>query len=166
MKIMGIDPGLAKVGWGVVEVFNNKNPVLVDYGCISTLKTKSIVNRLNNIYESVRTLIKKFSPDEIAMEEIFFASNTKTAIKVAHARGAIMIALSHANVEVSEYTPLQIKKALTGYGRAGKEQVQYMVKNFLGLKKVPEPDHASDALAAALCHNSSRKLRNIVAGKQ
>lgn len=164
MRIMGIDPGLANLGWGVIEVFNNGKPVLVDYGCINTLKTKSIVNRLGSIYKEVSALIEKFSPDEIAMEEIFFASNTKTAIKVAHASGAVMIALSHADIEVSEYTPLQIKQALVGYGRAKKGQVQYMVKNFLNLKEVPKSDHASDALATALCHNSSRKLRNIVSG--
>ena len=159
---MGIDPGLGKTGWGVIEVFNNKKPVLVDYGCISTLKTETFTYRLGKIYEEVCSLIEKFNPEAASVEEIFFAKNAKTAIVVAQARGAIMVALNHSKISVHEYTPLQIKLAVVGYGRADKKQVQFMVKNFLNLSEVPKPDHAADALAAALCHESSYKINRII----
>ncbi|MEA3506303.1 MAG: crossover junction endodeoxyribonuclease RuvC, partial [Elusimicrobiota bacterium] len=106
-------------------------------------------------------LIEKYSPAQVAVEDIFFSRNTKTAIKVAQARGAALVALNHCGVTVFGYTPLQIKKALVGYGNADKEQVQFMVKNFLSLDSVPQPDHASDALAAAICHNNCRTVRNL-----
>lgn len=166
MKIMGIDPGLAQVGWGVIEVFDQKKPVLVDNGCVSTSKNQSIVVRLNIIYEELRTLVEKHKPDEVSVEEIFFASNAKTAINVAQARGVIMVALMHSKIMLYEYTPLQIKQALVGYGRADKNQVKFMVKNFLNLKDMPKTDHAADALAAAICHNSSRKVERLIKGKQ
>ena len=163
---MGIDPGLAKLGWGIIEVFENKQPVLIDYGCVSTVKTESFSNRLGIIYAKICSLIKEYNPEEISIEEIFFATNAKTAINVAQARGAVMLAFNHSGIKVCEYTPLQIKQALVGYGRAGKQQVQYMVKNFLKLKEIPSPDHAADALAAALCHNNSRKINRMVEGKK
>ncbi len=165
MKIMGIDPGLAKIGWGVIEATENCKPVLTGYGCISTLKTESMVSRLSKIYAEVSKLVKEFNPDEVAIEEIFFSSNTKTAINVAHARGAILIALNHSDIKLREYTPLQIKQAVVGYGRAKKKQVQYMVVNFLNLKNLPDNDHTFDAIAAALCHNNSRKLNKIISDK-
>lgn len=158
---MGIDPGLAKIGWGIIKVENNQIS-LIDYGCINTSKEFSMVNRLGEIYKTMGKLIEQYSPEEVAIEKIFFASNAKTAINVAHARGAILLALNHHDIRVSEYTPLQIKQAVVGYGRAKKEQVQFMVKNFLNLKKFPTPDHAADALATAICHNNSRKMKAIL----
>jgi crossover junction endodeoxyribonuclease RuvC len=164
MKILGLDPGLAKVGWGIIETGTESNPRFVECGCISTSKTESIVGRLAHIYDKVSSLVAEYLPDEVAIEKIFFSVNTKTAIDVAQARGAILIALNHSEITVSEYTPLQIKQALTGYGRARKEQVMFMVKNFLKLESMPATDHAADALAAAICHESSRKIARALKG--
>ena len=166
MRILGLDPGLAKIGWGVISIGADSKPQLVEYGCITTLKTQSIVERLAQIYDRINTLVKQYVPDEVAIEEIFFSVNTKTAIDVAQARGAIMIALNHSDIIVCEYTPLEIKQALTGYGRANKYQIKFMVKNFLGLDSMPNTDHAADALAAAICHNNARKLMNILKGAE
>ncbi len=165
MKIMGIDPGLAKTGWGVIELQANSKICLIGYGCITTSKNYKMDERLSSIYGEICELISKFKPDEGSIEEIFFASNAKTAINVAHARGVIMIALNHSGIKVFEYTPLEIKKAVVGYGKADKAQVQYMVRSIMGLKEVPKPDHASDAIAAALCHGNAFKLNSIITGK-
>ena len=159
MRIMGIDPGLAKAGWGVIEVGANNEPSVVDFGCITTEKNTPIACRLNKLYTEIQQLIKIIRPEEIAIEKIFFSGNVKTAIDVAQARGVILLALNHSNIKIYEYTPLEIKQAVVGHGRAEKKQVQFMVKQFLKLKELPASDHASDALAAALCHNSSRKLK-------
>lgn len=158
---MGIDPGLAKLGWGIIEVEDNDKPVLVDYGCINTSSAELISYRLDYIYKQLRKLVKRLKPNEVAVEKLFFSSNAKTAMDVAQARGVVMVALNHTGIKVSEYTPLEIKLAVVGYGRAQKKQVQYMVKHFLNLAKVPKSDHAADALAAAICHNNSRKLAQI-----
>lgn len=162
MRIMGIDPGLAELGWGIIEVQKDNKLDLIKHGCISTSNKDPFTVRLGKIYNSILDLVNTYRPDEVAVEKLFFSSNAKTAIAVAHARGAIFIALSHTKVKVSEYTPLQIKQALVGYGRAAKEQVQFMVKNFLHLENIPESDHSSDALAAALCHNSFMKMNNVI----
>ncbi|MFH1415734.1 MAG: crossover junction endodeoxyribonuclease RuvC [Elusimicrobiota bacterium] len=166
MKILGIDPGLAKIGWGIIETSENKKTVIVEYGCLSTSKSESMACRLGHIYRGISEIINKFSPEEAAVEEIFFASNAKTAINVAQARGVIVVALGNSGIRVNGYTPLEIKQALVGYGRARKEQVQYMVQNFLDMDRIPSSDHAADALAAALCHESSRKLKVIMTGKE
>ncbi len=162
MKIMGIDPGLASMGWGLIETVSGQEPSVIDCGCITTSAKKPFSHRLNILYRKSLRLAKKFSPDEVVLESLFFAKNTKTAMKVAHARGVIMLAFHHSEKKLEEYTPLQIKQSLVGYGRAEKKQVQFMVKNFLCLQELPSPDHVSDALAAALCHLNNRKLKNIL----
>ncbi len=161
MLLMGIDPGLKNIGWGIIKV-NHNRVKLVNYGCIETESSDSISVRLGHIYSEVCSLVKNHKPREVAVEELFFAKNTKSALSVAQARGAIMLALDHSSISVFEYTPLEIKQALVGYGRAAKEQVQFMVKQFLALKNIPKPDHASDALAAVLCHKNSRNMKNIL----
>lgn len=158
---MGIDPGLANLGWGVIETSQGSEIELLGYGSITTTKKSGMPQRLDILYRGVCELIEKYSPGQVAVEDIFFSRNTKTAIKVAQARGAALVALNHCDVTVFDYTPLQIKKALVGYGNADKQQVQFMVKNFLSLDCVPQPDHASDALAAAICHNNCRRVKNL-----
>lgn len=154
--ILGLDPGTATTGWGIVRI-QKKEPVLEAYGCIETCKTKCSVDRLKEIASDLEKLIKKYQPDEIAIEDLFFFKNLKTAIKVAQARGVLLYISGRQQVPVSEYTPLQVKQALTGYGRADKNQVQQMVKAVLKLKKIPKPDDAADALAVAICHGQSRE---------
>lgn len=156
MIILGIDPGLATVGFGIIEKVGN-NTVALDYGIISTPPSDTLPTRLNTIYKSITALIEKYNPDCVAMEELFFNKNIKTAIPVAEARGVSLLAAIHKinKEKLFEYTPLQIKQALTGNGRAEKQQVQYMVKAILNLKSVPKPDDAADALAVALCHSQT-----------
>ena len=157
MRILGIDPGLATVGWGVIDVVSNK-PKVVSYGVISTPKDKKLPDRLSIIEEDIKFIISKYKPDEIALEELFFNTNITTGINVAHARGVILLTAVKACGNLYEYTPLQIKQALTGYGRAEKRQIQEMTKTFLGLSKIPKPDDAADALAVALTHSQTSKL--------
>ena len=151
-RVIGFDPGLAIVGYGVIDYdgFNNKK--VVDYGVINTPKQESFPTRLAIIYKAVTELIEKYKPDEIAAEELFFNTNITTGINVAHARGVLLLAAIHACGCLYEYTPLQIKQAMTGYGRADKKQIQEMVRVYLNLQKVPKPDDAADALAVALTH--------------
>ena len=151
-RVIGFDPGLAIVGYGVMdfEDFNHKQ--VVDYGIITTPKEESFPVRLAILYKAVTELIVKFKPDEIAAEELFFNTNITTGINVAHARGVLLLAAVHSCGRLYEYTPLQIKQAMTGYGRADKKQIQQMVKVYLGLEKAPRPDDAADALAVALTH--------------
>ncbi len=157
MRILGIDPGLATIGWGVIDVINGK-PKAVSFGVILTPKDKTLPERLLIIEEDLKSLIDKFKPDEIALEELFFNDNTKTAINVAEARGVILITCTKNCAKLFEYTPLQIKQALTGYGRAEKRQIQEMTKTFLNLPKIPKPDDAADALAVALTHSQTNRL--------
>ncbi len=151
-RVIGFDPGLAIVGYGVMdfEDFNRKK--VVDYGIITSPKEESFPVRLAMLYRSVSELIEKYKPNEIAVEELFFNTNITTGINVAHARGVLLLAAIHSCGKLYEYTPLQIKQAMTGYGRADKKQIQQMVKMYLGLEKVPRPDDAADALAVALTH--------------
>lgn len=151
MVILGIDPGYATIGYGLVEKQGSLLTPL-DYGVISTPKDESIAFRLAVIFESMNKIIEKYSPDEIAIEELFFNTNITTGIKVAEARGVILLSAIKYCGKLYEYTPLMIKQALTGNGRADKHQVQYMVQMLLHLKSVPKPDDAADALAAAVCH--------------
>lgn len=158
MRILGIDPGLATVGWGVIDVIGGK-PKVVSYGVISTPKEKRLPERLMIIEEDLKLIAEKFKPDEIALEELFFNTNITTGINVAHARGVILLtAVKICGGKLYEYTPLQIKQALTGYGRAEKRQIQEMTKTFLGLEKIPKPDDAADALAVALTHSQTSRL--------
>lgn len=149
--IIGIDPGTAITGYGVIECLGNKYKVL-DYGCIRTAAGMLLEHRLEKIYQGIATLIRLYHPEEAAIEQLFFNKNARTALAVGHARGVIYLAATHNNVEISEYTPLQVKQAVVGYGRADKHQVQYMIKTIFKMPDIPKPDDAADALAIALCH--------------
>jgi len=157
MIILGIDPGLAIVGYGVISVEKGKSMV-VDYGVITTPKEDKVPVRLKKIYEGMNALLDKYQPDQIALEELFFNTNTTTGINVAQARGVILLACTQRTNQLFEYTPLQVKQALTGYGKAEKKQIQYMVTKLLNLAKVPKPDDAADALAIALTHAQANRF--------
>lgn len=167
MRILGIDPGYAILGYGIIDMTGNKFNV-VNYGAITTEAKESMPDRLKHLYYNLMELIEHFQPETVAIEELFFNTNTKTAIKVGQARGVAILACANSGISIAEYTPLQIKQALTGYGRADKTQVQNMVKTILNLKKVPKPDDTADALAAAICHghsyNSNNKMKKIIGG--
>lgn len=160
MRIIGIDPGYAIMGWGILDLKGNKFSV-VDYGSITTDAGVEASKRLQHIYAELGAIIAKYQPEEAAIEELFFNNNAKTVILVGEARGIAVLACANAGLEISEYTPLQIKQALVGYGRADKKQVQAMVKAILNLKEVPKPDDTADAVAAAICHGHSRGRRVI-----
>ena len=149
MIILGIDPGIAIVGWGVLEYSGNKFKVL-GYGSIQTPATMATEDRLCAVYSELREIIDKYKPEELSIERLYFNSNTTTAIDVAQARGVIVLACESRGVKINEYTPLQVKQSVTGYGKAEKRQVMEMVKNLLGLKTVPKPDDTADALALAV----------------
>ncbi len=154
MRILGIDPGYAIMGYGVVELIGNKFKV-IEYGSIMTESRKNMTDRLKHLYYELMQLINRTDPDVAAIEELFFNTNTTTAIKVGQARGVSILACANSGIETNEYTPLQVKMALTGYGRANKKQVQHMTKTILNLKEVPKPDDTADALAIAICHGHS-----------
>lgn len=154
MRILGIDPGYAIMGYGVVELIENKFKV-IEYGSIMTESRKNMTDRLKHLYYELMQLINRTDPDVAAIEELFFNTNTTTAIKVGQARGVSILACANSGIETNEYTPLQVKMALTGYGRADKKQVQHMTKTILNLKEVPKPDDTADALAIAICHGHS-----------
>ena len=162
MIIIGIDPGYATIGYGVIEKKNSGlKPLAV--GTIETPPTESLPVRLAMIDERMTEILRKFKPDAVAVEELFFNTNVTTGIKVAEARGVILLCAIKECGKLYEYTPLQIKQALTGNGRADKKQVQYMVKAVLGLKEIPKPDDAADALAVAVCHaNTSEYSRRVL----
>ncbi len=161
MIIIGIDPGYAIVGIGVVEYAGNKFRTL-EYNAITTPAGMNTVARLKKIYDEMELYIEKYKPDCISIEELFFNSNQKTAINVAQARGVLLVAAANHNIPISEYTPLQVKQSVTGYGRAQKQQIQQMVKMILGLNAIPKPDDAADALALAICHAHSNKMNNML----
>ena len=151
MIILGIDPGYAIVGYGVIQVDSRGNSSVVDYGAINTSKDEDFPVRLAMIQDGMNALIKKFKPDAVAVEELFFNQNITTGIAVAEARGVILCTAIQSVPLVYEFTPIQIKLAITGSGKADKTQVQLMTKSILKLKKIPKPDDAADALAVALC---------------
>ena len=161
MIIVGFDPGLATLGYGVIKKEERGKPVMLDYGIVSTPKELNLAERLCMIEKGVKQIIEKYKPDEVAIEELFFAKNVTTGINVAHARGVVLLTCIKECGRIYEYTPLQIKQALTGYGRAEKKQIQAMVKTFLGLNAVPKPDDAADALAVALTHAQTNKLGSL-----
>ena len=151
MRILGIDPGYAIVGYGVIDFKNNTySPIF--YGAITTNSSTLFSKRLEIIYNSVEQIIIKAKPDAMAIEKLYFQTNQKTAIDVAQARGVIVLAVEKAGIPIFEYTPLQVKQSIVGYGRAEKQQVQEMTRMFLHLDKIPKPDDAADALALAICH--------------
>ena len=151
MRILGIDPGFAIVGIGVVDYEGNRFKT-VEYGAITTNAGEDMFDRLKKIYDELTEVIERTNPDAVAIEELFFNSNQKTAINVAQARGVLVLAAKNKGVPVFEYTPLQVKQAVVGYGRAEKVQVQQMTKAILNLSEVPKPDDTADALAIAVCH--------------
>ena len=178
MKILGIDPGIGRLGFGQVVVQSSKFKVQ-SYGCFETHKEREQREQMYQKYQSENTgdddgrrlyeihcflkkLIEKEKPDEVAVESLFFAQNVKTAMMVSQARGAILLTIAQAGLPAFSYTPLQVKQALTGYGRAEKKQVQKMVQVVLGMKEVPKQDDAADALAVAVCHSFSRKLSKLM----
>ncbi|MCR4403996.1 MAG: crossover junction endodeoxyribonuclease RuvC [Candidatus Acetothermia bacterium] len=153
MRVMGIDPGLATTGYGIVETKSARRETsfkLIEGGVITTPPDQPLPERLKTIYDEVRGLVSSFRPKELAVEELYFARNAKTAISVAQARGVVLLAA--AGLPVVSYTPLEVKLQLTGFGRATKQQIQGMVARLLGLREPPKPDDAADALAIALCH--------------
>ncbi|MDY6038483.1 MAG: crossover junction endodeoxyribonuclease RuvC [Eubacterium sp.] len=160
MRILGIDPGYAIMGWGILDLKGNKFSV-VDYGAITTDASVDSPKRLQHIYAELCAIIARYEPEEAAIEELFFNNNAKTVILVGEARGVATLACVNSGLSISEYTPLQIKQALVGYGRADKKQVQAMVKAILNLKEAPKPDDTADAVAAAICHGHSRGRRII-----
>jgi len=158
--ILGIDPGLATVGYGVIS-YDGKNSKVIDFGVIQTPKEDNVAVRLAMIDKASEQLITKFKPDAIAIEELFFNTNVTTGIKVAMARGVLLLNAVKYCGNLYEYTPLQIKQAMVGYGRADKKQVQEMVKLYLKLDKIPRPDDAADALAVALTHAQTGKMADV-----
>jgi crossover junction endodeoxyribonuclease RuvC len=151
MRVLGIDPGTATIGWAVLEIVRGKITPIA-YGHIATSKELPLQKRLQEIRDDVKEIITVHAPDEAAMEELFFFNNQKTAIAVAQSRGALLLTLADFGLSIAGYTPLQVKQALTGYGKADKQQVQRMAKEILHLKEIPKPDDVADALAIALCH--------------
>ena len=154
LRIIGIDPGYATIGYGIVD-YDNIHFKTVGYGAVTTPPDKDFPDRLVDIYNDITTLIKKYNPQCMAIERLYFNTNTTTAIDVAQARGVIVLVARQAGLGIYEYTPLQVKQSITGYGRAEKHQVMEMVKSLLQLKAVPKPDDTADALALAICHGHS-----------
>ena len=160
--ILGVDPGLAHTGWGIVETRGATCRARA-YGCVATGAKEPIAQRLGMIYDQLVEVINKYGPTQLAIENVYFGDNTKSAIATAQARGVAIVACANAGLEVGEYTPMQIKQAVVGTGAADKHQVMYMVRNVLALDHEPHPDHAADALAAAVCH--ANLVRTLALGK-
>ena len=160
MLTLGIDPGTATTGFGLIAEKKDKL-VFVDHGTIKTSKNESSQARLRKIYGELKKLIVAYKPKAIAVEKLFFGVNAKTAISVGQARGMSLLAAAEAGIPIAEYTPLEVKMAVNGYGKADKKQVQQMVKTLLGLSELPKPDDAADALAIAICHLNSYKLASL-----
>lgn len=164
MRILGIDPGIATVGFGVLDVVKNRQS-LVSCGVITTEAGLSLSCRLEHIYRDIQELITEFQPQDLAVEELFFSKNITTGIPVAHGRGVVLLAGYQAGLHIFEYTPMQVKQAVVGYGKAEKQQVMDMVRRLLHLQAVPKPDDAADAVAVALCHARSATSRLNVQGR-
>lgn len=164
MRILGIDPGIGRTGWGIIDVVNSKLKV-VAYGCIETEVNGDIASRLYVLHDEITNLIREYQPQELSIEDLFFNNNAKTAMIVGQARGVILLAAAQHAMPIAIYTPLQVKVAVTGYGRAEKGQVGQMVKVLLTLSTIPKPDDTADALAIAITHAFSRKM-TVVNSKQ
>ena len=158
MRILGLDPGIGRTGWGIVEAGSGKLEV-GNFGCIETASTMSVEKRLLVLYEQIVLLLEKEKPYVFAIEELFFNTNAKTAMVVGQARGVVLLAASQKEMPITIYTPLQVKIAVTGYGRAEKRQVGQMVKTLLRLEAIPKPDDTADALAIAITHAFSYKMK-------
>lgn len=157
MKILGIDPGTGICGFGVIEIKNHSAPRMLDNGVIATPPHTPLPERLLDIYDSLHEIIKLNQPDVVSIEKLFFTKNITTGISVAEARGVVLLVARQENLPIYEYTPNEIKKAMTGYGSADKKQMQEMVRLHLKLEKVPQPDDAADALAAAITHSLMKR---------
>ncbi|OAT85734.1 crossover junction endodeoxyribonuclease RuvC [Desulfotomaculum copahuensis] len=151
MRVLGVDPGTAITGYGVIDVVGNRLTA-VAYDCIRTSAGWAMPQRLLYLYRGLQDVLERYRPQHFAIEELFFNKNTRTALAVGQARGVALLAAARSGLLVGEYTPLQVKQAVTGYGRAGKQQVQFMVRSLLCLPAVPRPDDVADALAVAICH--------------
>ena len=160
MIIFGIDPGTATTGFGVIELAADRTIKTLDYGIISTPKEEHMPARLDMLYGDLKELLSQYRPAAVAIEQLFFARNVTTAISVGQARGVAILACEQQHIPIAEYTPLQVKQAVTGFGKAEKKQVQKMVQTILALKSVPKPDDAADALAIAIAHSATLKLKN------
>ena len=156
MKILGIDPGLATVGYGVIEVLGPRKMECISYGSIRTQSHQAFPLRLRILFEDLKEILERYNPEEVAVERLFFSQNVTTGIQVAHARGVLLLRLEMDGKPLYEYTPLQIKSRVVGYGHAQKHQIQSMVQRILKLEKLPKPDDAADGLAVAICHYYAR----------
>lgn len=165
MRVLGLDPGLATTGWGMVEEEAGAL-ALADFGVVTTAPGQPLAKRLQSLYQELTALIALQRPDVAAVEELFFSRNARTAFTVGQARGVALLALADAELIVHEYTPLQVKQAVVGYGQATKHQVQQMVRMLLGLSEVPQPDDAADAVAVAICHLHGIRFQSLVAQEE
>ncbi len=163
MLVLGIDPGTATTGYGLVRSTPSGDLQAVAYGVVSTSKNESPENRLLSIYNEISALIALHSPDTAAVEKLFFQRNVTTAMAVGQARGVVLLALAQKGVSTSEYTPMEVKQAVAGYGGADKKQIQLMVKAILNLAEIPRPDDAADALAIAICHSQAYRYKQLEA---
>ena len=161
MLVIGIDPGTALTGYGLVLENSSGQLVAVEYGVVKTPAKKPMPQRLSQLFHELTEVLGRHNPDEAAVEKLFFQSNVRTAISVGQARGVALLALAEAGPTIAEYSPNEIKQAITGYGGADKRQMQHMVRALLNLEEVPKPDDAADALAVAICHHHSARLRAL-----
>jgi crossover junction endodeoxyribonuclease RuvC len=162
MRILGLDPGTATTGYGIIDVGEDGRLTAVSYGTINTQAKTPMPERLQIIQQELQALIDDFQPDSSGIEEVFFGRNVTTAITVGQARGVLMLTLANANIPISEYSPPKIKDAVTGYGKADKAQVQLMVRNLLNLEETPRPDDAADGLAVAITHAQYRRFESLL----
>lgn len=165
MRIIGVDPGIARTGFGVID-FVSEQFTTLEYGCIQTCASLPAPVRLQQIYHELQEVLNRHKPSQFAIEELFFNKNSRTALAVGEGRGVTILAAANANLPVCEYTPLQIKQAVVGYGQSTKQQVQYMVKAILKLKELPNPDDIADALAVAICHAYTAAKNQLVNKKR
>jgi len=161
MAVIGIDPGTALTGYGIVEELPDQSLQVIDYGVIRTNSTDKPEIRLRKIFSQLNEILSLYKPETAAVEKLFFQRNTRTAMSVGQARGVAILSLAEAGLSISEYDPVEIKQAVVGYGQASKNQVQQMVKMLLNLQEIPKPDDAADALAVAICHIHSRKILSL-----
>lgn len=162
MLVLGIDPGTARTGWGLVSREGNEL-ALVDYGTVRTSSDASLPQRLQVLYRELGQIISSHQPSAVAVEKLFFNKNVRTAMTVGQARGVVLLAVAEAGLPVHEYTPLEVKQSVCGYGRASKDQIQKLVQMLLGLDSIPQPDDAADAIAIAICHIHSSRLHAMLA---
>lgn len=166
MRVLGLDPGLATTGWGVVVEEESGELALADFGVITTAPGQPLAKRLQSLYRELTALIALQRPNVAAVEELFFSRNVRTAFAVGQARGVALLALANAGLAVQEYTPLQVKQAVVGYGQATKHQVQQMVRMLLGLSEAPRPDDAADAVAVAICYLHGARFQALIAQEE